>query len=141
MPPSTLVPKEVIFCNNCVISNQRPRIKFHQKVKGQCSACDYAEEKKEINWEKREKELQELCNHYRSKDGSWDVIVPSSGGKDSGMVAHKLKHKYGMHPLTITWAPFIYTDIGWKNFIAMKDKGFDNILIHPDGELHRKLAF
>ncbi len=134
------LPKEVIFCNNCVISNQRPRIKFHQKVKGQCSACDYAEEKKEINWEKREKELQDLCDHYRSKDGSWDVIVPSSGGKDSGMVAHKLKHKYGMHPLTITWAPFIYTDIGWKNFIAMKDKGFDNILIHPDGELHRKLA-
>ena len=31
-------------------------------------------------------------------------------------------------------------DIGWKNFIAMKDKGFDNILVHPDGELHRKLA-
>ena len=49
------------------------------------------------------------------------------------MVAHKLKHKYGMHPLTITWEPFIYTDIGWKNFIAMKAKGFDNILIHPDG--------
>ena len=24
-------PKEVIFCNNCGISNQRPRIKFHQK--------------------------------------------------------------------------------------------------------------
>ena len=96
------LPKDVVFCNKCVVSNQRPRIKFNLKVDGQCSACDYAEEKKSIDWEQREKELQELCNNYRSKDGSWDVIVPSSGGKDSGMVAHKLKHKYGMHPLTIT---------------------------------------
>ena len=45
-----------------------------------------------------------------------------------------------MHPLTITWAPFLYTDIGWKNFTALKDKGYDNILIHPDGNLHRKLS-
>ena len=69
------------------------------------------------------------------------MIVPSSGGKDSGMVAHKLKYKYGMHPLTITWAPFIYTEIGWKNFIALKDKGDLIIyLVHPDGKLHRKFS-
>ena len=88
----------------------------------------------------RERQLQKVCDEHRSANGSWDVIVPSSGGKDSGMVAHKLKYKYGMHPLTITWAPFIYTEIGWKNFIALKDKGFDNILVHPDGILHRKLS-
>ena len=76
------LPKKVEFCNNCVISNQRPRIMWNQKKEGQCSACDYAEEKKTIDWEKREQELQELCDSYRSKDGSWDVIVPSSGGKD-----------------------------------------------------------
>ena len=44
------------------------------------------------------------------------IIVPSSHGKDSALVAHQLKHKYGMHPLTVTWAPFIYTRIGWLNF-------------------------
>lgn len=66
--------------------------------------------------------------------------MPSSGGKDSGITAGKLKYEYGMHPLTITWAPFMYTDMGWKNYINFKDSGFDNILGFPNGKLHRKLA-
>ena len=136
-----LLPKEVEFCKTCVVSNQRPRIIWNQKKDGQCSACDYAYEKDNvIDWDEREKQLQKVCNKHRSKDGSFDVIVPGSGGKDSGMVTHKLKHKYGMHPLTVTWAPFLYTDIGWKNFLALKDHGYDNILIHPNGQLHRKLS-
>ena len=39
----------------------------------------------------RRKELKELCNKYRSKDGSPDVVMPCSGGKDSSMIAHVLK--------------------------------------------------
>ena len=34
-----------------------------------------------------------------------------SGGKDSFMTAHLLKFKYGMHPLTVTWAPHVYTEV------------------------------
>ena len=136
-----LLPKDIKFCKTCVVSNQRPRIEWDQKTKGQCSACDYGYEKDNIiDWDKREKQLQKVCDKHRSKDGSYDVIIPGSGGKDSGMVTHKLKYKYGMHPLTVTWAPFLYTDIGWKNFTALKDKGFDNILVHPNGQLHRKLS-
>ena len=33
-----------------------------------------------------------------ASDGSYDVIVPASGGKDSVYVSHILKHKYGMTP-------------------------------------------
>ena len=136
-----LLPKDIKFCKTCVVSNQRPRIEWDQKTKGQCSACDYGYEKDNIiDWNEREKQLQKVCDKHRSKDGSYDVIIPGSGGKDSGMVTHKLKYKYGMHPLTVTWAPFLYTDIGWKNFTALKDKGFDNILVHPNGQLHRKLS-
>ena len=76
--------------------------------------CKTAEQKNKINWEEREKELIELCDKYRSKDGSYDCLIPGSGGKDSFYQAHVLKYKYGMHPLTITWAPNIYTDWGWK---------------------------
>lgn len=134
------LPAEVIFCKKCVLSNQRPRTEFDEE--GVCSACHYTEEKEhKIDWKTREKELVTLLNKHRSKNGSYDVIVPSSGGKDSGIVAHQLKYKYGMHPLTVTWAPFIYTDIGWKNYLAFKDiGGFDNLLCFPDGKLHRKLA-
>ena len=132
-------PKEVAYCKKCVISNQRPRITFDKE--GVCSPCHFAERKKnEIDWKSREKELVDLLDRHRSSDGSYDVIVPGSGGKDSSSVAYKLKHKYGMHPLTVTWAPFIYTDIGFENFYSFIHSGFDNITCWPNGINHRKLA-
>ena len=106
-------PIEVKFCKRCVVSNQRPRIRFDGE--GVCSACRFAEKKKTIDWEEREQKLLKLLAEHRRRDGSFDVIVPCSGGKDSGYVAHILRDKYKMHPLTVTWAPHIYTEIGWKN--------------------------
>ena len=38
------LPKEVKFCKKCVISNQRPRIKFSKD--GICGPCEYFEYKK-----------------------------------------------------------------------------------------------
>lgn len=132
-------PKIVKFCTRCVVSNQRPRITFDKY--GVCSACQYAYRKHHIiDWQKREKELVRLLDKHRSKDGGFDVIVPGSGGKDSSYTAHILKHKYGMHPLFVTWAPFIYTEIGWQNFINFVNTGFDIISCYQNGNLHRKLA-
>ena len=132
-------PNKVIFCKKCVMSNQRPRITFDSE--GVCGGCRNTElYKKKIDWNKREEELNLLLDKHRSKTGKWDVIVPSSGGKDSAYVAHQLKHKYGMNPLTVTWTPLIYTKIGWKNFQSLRDTGFSNILCSPNGKLHRQLA-
>lgn len=128
----------VFFCSECVNSNQRFGLTFDENTV--CDACRYAKEKENlINWKKREEELQELCDRFRSKDGAIDCIVPASGGKDSCYVAHQLKYKYGMNPLTVTWAPAIFTDIGWKNFQNMV-KLFDNIMAFPNRGLHGKLA-
>ena len=153
------LPEKVIFCKKCVISNQRPSSTIEYKNTGKekketiafgkdgiCDACRYAEYKDtEIDWKKREHELIKLCSKHRSKDGSYDCIVPGSGGKDSAFTAHILKHKYGMNPLTVTWAPHLYTDIGWKNFTNWSHiGGLDNILFTPNGKVHRlltKLAF
>ncbi len=153
------LPEKVLFCKKCVISNQRPSstIEFKNKktekketisfrADGICDACRFNEYKNtQINWKKREQELIKLCNKYRRKDGSYDCIVPGSGGKDSSYTAHILKYKYKMNPLTVTWAPHLYTDIGWKNMMSWVHKGgFDNILFTPDGGVHRlltKLAF
>jgi len=132
-------PKEVVFCRQCVVSNQRPRITFNSD--GVCSACEYARKKHNlIDWKKREAELMALCDRYRSKDGGFDVVVPGSGGKDSAYTAHILKTKYGMHPLVVTWAPFEYTDIGWKNFQDFVRSGFTVMSCYQNGDLHRKLA-
>lgn len=133
------LPSDVVFCKKCVISNQRPRIVFDEN--GICSACLYAEYKREkIDWDAREEELVELCNRHRSNDGSYDVIVPCSGGKDGSFVAHMLKFKYGMTPLTVTWAPLKATEVGRRNLDAFIASGFDNILGTPNGAVTRKLV-
>ena len=50
-----------------------------------------------------------------------------------------------MNPLTVTWAPHLYTQIGWENFTNwIHVGGVDNVLFTPNGKLHRlltKLAF
>ena len=134
------VPREVKYCTRCVNSNQRPRLAFDEN--GVCSACNFSDFKEErIDWNTREKELRDLCDKHRSGDGSYDVIVPSSGGKDSALVAHMLKHKFNMNPLTVTWAPHLYTDIGFQNHqnhIHIGDLA--NILVTPPGVVHRKLT-
>jgi hypothetical protein len=84
--------------------------------------------------------LAELCDKHRKGNGEFDVLVPCSGGKDSGFAAHILKTKYGMTPLTVTWAPHLYTDIGRKNLTALIDHGFNNVLGTADGQIHRKLT-
>ncbi|RHX90872.1 N-acetyl sugar amidotransferase [Leptospira stimsonii] len=133
------LPSEVKFCVKCTVSNQRPRITFDEK--GVCSACNYAEYKrKHIDWNLREKELHELCNRYRKNNGEYDVIVPCSGGKDGSFVAHQLKYKYNMNPLTVTWAPLKATEIGRKNLDAFIASGFDNILGTPNGKVTRRLT-
>ncbi|MCG3175903.1 MAG: hypothetical protein MOGMAGMI_00840 [Candidatus Omnitrophica bacterium] len=133
------LPKQVQFCRNCVVSNQRPRTRFNEQ--GICSACQWAYEKDHVvDWKKRGLELERLLDQYRSKTGDFDVVVPGSGGKDSTYVAHQLKTRYGMHPLCVTWCPFEYTDIGWKNLWNFVQRGFTNILGQPDGEIHRKLT-
>ena len=131
--------KTVVYCTRCINSNQRPGLTFDEQ--GVCDACQYSDLKeKVIDWNEREKELVNLLDKYRSKDGSFDVIVPSSGGKDSCFVAHQLKHKYNMHPLAVTWAPAIYTDIGWQNLQSFRHAGFDTVLCLPDGKVYAKLA-
>ena len=151
------LPEKVIFCKKCVESNQRfiGSIQHKDQINskkvtaifdkdGICMACKYYEKKKEINWQEREKELIEILNEHRRSDGYYDVLVPGSGGKDSVFVSHMLKHKYKMNPLTITWAPHMYTDVGWKNFQSWIAGGFDNILYTPNTRVHKiltKLAF
>ncbi len=133
------LPIDVRFCKNCTVSNQRPRITFDEQ--GVCSACNFARYKREkVDWNERKRELEELCNRHRRDNGEYDVIVPCSGGKDGSLVAHQLKYKYGMNPLTVTWAPLMATDIGRRNLDSFIRAGFDNVLGTPNGKVTRTLT-
>lgn len=148
------LPQEVVFCKKCVMSNQRPastqefqhninsrKTTMRINAEGVCDACLHAEEKAKIDWRKREEELLKLLDKYRRNDGYYDCIVPGSGGKDSAFQAHVLKYKYGMHPLTITWPPIMYTDYGYKNFRRwIEVGGFDNISFNQNGRIMKLLT-
>ena len=147
------LPEEVIFCKKCVMSNQRPASAIEFKhtrdskktsmnidEEGVCDACRNAEQKDNINWEEREKELLKLLDKYRRNDGHYDCLVPGSGGKDSAYQSHVLKYKYGMNLLTITWPPILYTDYGYKNWKNWIDSGFDNISFNRNGEVMKLLT-
>ncbi len=144
----------VVFCSRCVMSNQRPTsaVEFRHTIEtkkvtmridsdGVCDACRTAELKEKIDWAQREQELLRLLDRYRSSDGSYDCLVPGSGGKDSAYQAHVLKYKYGMHPLTVTWPPILYTEYGYRNFRNwIEIGGFDNVTFNQNGRVMRVLT-
>jgi len=149
------LPEKVEHCSKCLLTNQKPfsinetknskgsKKKGLQFKNGVCAACQYSEKKNngEINWHERENLLKQLLDHYRKADGGYDCIVSGSGGKDSSTVAHILKYKYNMNPLTVTYSPILYTDIGFQNLRAwINIGGFDNILFTPNGRLTSILA-
>lgn len=147
------LPHDIHFCKKCVISNQRPastvehkhtkdskKTTMHLDENGVCDACRLAEEKEKLNWKQREDELMKLLDKHRSNDGSYDCLVPGSGGKDSAYQSHVLKYKYGMNPLTVTWPPILYTDYGYKNYKNWVDSGFDNIAFNRNGKAMKILT-
>lgn len=143
----------ITYCKRCVMSNRRPcsypehlhrpdrnDLKtMHIDEEGICDACRYAERKEKIDWKEREAMLCDLLDVYRSTDGQYDCIVPGSGGKDSFFAAYTLKEKFGMHPLTVTWPPLLYTDYGYRNFMAWTNL-YPNITVRPNGNTHRLLT-
>ena len=149
------LPKKVIFCKKCLMSNQRPssiaEFKHTKNRKGAkylsinstriCDACLQNDRKKSIDWNVREKKLIQLLDKHRKNNGEYDCIVPGSGGKDSAFQAHVLKYKYGMNPLVITWRPILYTDYGLENYNNWIEKGgFDAIMVRPNGDVMKRLT-
>ena len=148
------LPEQVKFCKRCIMSNQRPastvefkhtkdskKTTMHFDEEGVCDACRANERKVSIDWNEREAQLIKLLDKYRKNDGSYDCLVPGSGGKDSAYQAHVLKYKYGMNPLTITWPPILYTDYGYKNFKNWIDiGGFDNVSFNRNGKVMKLLT-
>jgi N-acetyl sugar amidotransferase len=145
----------VIHCRQCLMTNQKPHSVNETKNKagsgkhgmhihgdGLCDACHYSRQKEHaIDWAGREQRLLRMLGKFRRDDGRYDCVVSGSGGKDSVMVAHVLKFRYGMHPLTVTYSPMLYTDVGWRNLQSwINVGGFDNALFSPNGRALRIFA-
>ncbi len=110
--------EEMRHCIKCGMPDTRPGSIFDSN--SICQACHNYDKRKEIDWQKREKQLEKLCDKYRKTDGSYDCILPVSGGKDSHFLAHILTKKMDMHPLLVTVTDsFTHTKAGSHNLRNM----------------------
>jgi N-acetyl sugar amidotransferase len=129
--------KYIKYCKNCVIPNTKPDLQIDDK--GLCNACRYYNDRKIIDWDKREIEFKNILQKYQSKDGSkHDCIIPVSGGKDSTYMVIKML-EFGMNPLCITASTDMLSDIGRKNIENIKKLGVDHIEVSTNPVVRRKI--
>ena len=125
------------YCKRCVMPDTKPELYFDDE--GICHACRNYEQRTEVDWEARRKELNIILDKYRSKDGSnWDCIIPVSGGKDSTYQAIKMK-QLGMNPLCVTSTTCHLSELGRRNIENLKRLGFDYVEMSPNPQIRKKL--
>lgn len=108
--------KDMRYCTKCVMPDTRPGISFDEK--GVCCACNHYEQRKNIDWNKRWKELEELCNKYRNCNGAgeFDCAIAVSGGKDSHYQVYMMKEVMHMNPILFSVEDnFPMTEAGKSN--------------------------
>lgn len=126
------------YCKKCLQPNTRPGIVFNED--GICGACLWEEEKKKINWKKREQELQDIADRAKCRaKGAYDAVIGVSGGKDSTFQAFYAKEILGLRVLCVNSEPADITPIGVHNIENLKNHGFEVISINPNRKLTAKL--
>lgn len=111
------------YCKRCVMPETKPDLYIDQD--GVCSACRNFENRREVDWPARKKELLRILDIYRPKDGTnYDCIIPVSGGKDSHFQTIKMLD-LGINPLCVTATTDKLTAIGRHNIESIKKLGVD----------------
>lgn len=121
------------YCTKCVMPDTRPGIQFNED--GVCSACQSYDRRKQIDWSKRFKELEALCNKYRGMNGSsYDCAIAVSGGKDSHFQVHMMKEVMKMNPILFSVEDnFPMTEAGKNNIRNISETfGCNIISLKPD---------
>lgn len=121
------------YCKKCVMPDTRPGIKFDSE--GVCSACRTFENRKNVNWDERYKELVYLCDKYRGMNGDfYDCAIAVSGGKDSHYQVHVMKELMHMNPILLSVEDnFTMTEAGKHNIKNISEEfGCNIISLKPD---------
>jgi len=112
---------------------------LHLDAEGVCNACRSYEKRKQVDWEVRHKELVQVLDRYRRKDGTgWDCIVPVSGGKDSTSQVIRML-QLGLNPLCVTATTCDLSELGRKNIQNLKSLGVDYVEFSPNPAVRAKL--
>lgn len=124
------------YCKRCVMPHTKPDL--HLDEEGICNACRSYEKRKEVDWEKRGKELLVLLDKYRRNGSNWDCIVPVSGGKDSTYQVIRML-QLGLNPLCVTSTTCDLSELGRKNIENIKKLGVDYVEFSPNQIIRAKL--
>ncbi|WP_082474916.1 N-acetyl sugar amidotransferase [Sphingomonas sp. Leaf343] len=125
------------YCKRCVMPDTKPDL--HLDAEGICNACRSYEGRREIDWDQRAIELEQVLEKYRRRGGdNWDCIVPVSGGKDSTYQVVRML-QFGLNPLCVTSTTCDLTTIGRKNIENLKRLGVDYIEFSPNPLVRAKL--
>lgn len=128
------------YCKRCVMPDTRPGISFN--AEGICSACQSYENRQAIDWDKRYKELEELCDKYRGSNGtSFDCAIAVSGGKDSHYQVYLMKEVFKMNPILFSVEDnFEMTEAGKHNVRNISEEfGCPIISLKPDRKAQKTL--
>lgn len=101
----------LVRCKTCLMPTTRPSTAF---VDGECSACINFRKRQEIDWGARERKFLSIIGSIPRNGSGYDVIVPSSGGKDSTFQVLKML-ELGLRPLVVTARTCHLTEVGRKN--------------------------
>jgi glucosamine--fructose-6-phosphate aminotransferase (isomerizing) len=114
-------------CTKCILPETYPFVDFDEH-----GVCYYCRSWKPIEVKGSEALLREV-EPYRSKDGSPDVIVAFSGGRDSSYGLHYVKKVLGMNPIAFTYDWGMVTDLARRNCARVCGKlGVEHILRSAD---------
>jgi N-acetyl sugar amidotransferase len=117
-------------CVNCLIPTTKPGVELNDD--GKCQGCVHQEMRSEVDYEERFKRLERICDEHRRDDGSYDCLIPVSGGKDSHYQTYMMKEVLDMNPLLVAVGdPFTNTEAGEHN-LYNNAEAFDCDLITVD---------
>lgn len=107
-------------CTKCLMTDQRPGLTFNEE--GVCSACQHFKNRKNVDYEARWHELEELCEkHKKLYTSGYNCIIAVSSGKDSHFQVGTFKEKLGMNPLLVSVGDnFTMTEAGKHNLANIK---------------------
>ena len=125
------------YCRRCIMPETKPDILFDDD--GVCSACRHFNDRSDVDWDARHRELDEILDRYRVPSGSgYDCIVPVSGGKDSTFQTLRVL-ELGLNPLCVTATTCKLTAIGRRNLDNLHRLGVDSIEVNPNPRVRSRI--
>ena len=128
------------YCKTCLNTDTRPN--GYLTEDGICPACKYFNELKNVDWDERYSQLEDLIKKYpRGKDQFFDCIIGVSGGKDSMRQALWARDKLKLNPLLVSFSypPEQVSQRGVDNLSNLISLGFDTLVISSEPQTWKKV--